>query len=122
MELNEVCVALLQTTTLVDMKTAADTTLYTVPAGKVCRVMELIVRDATASLAGGTSYSVTNFLQTFSLATLTTANTGYVVVKPTALALYVENAAAAVIKLTVTTGSTLAATATIDLFGILTDA
>lgn len=114
--------SLISTTTAVDMKTAQANTLYTVPTGKVLRITGLLVRDASVSLTGGTSYAVTNWRQAFSLATLTTVGTGYVHVFGADLALYVENAAAAVISFTVTTGSTSAATATIDLFGILSDA
>jgi len=115
--------AMINTTLLVNMQAgAAATALYTVPTGKVLRITGLMIRDVTASLAGGTSYSVTNWRLTFSLTGLTTANTGYYLVFGADLTLYVENAAASVIYLTVTTGSTLAATATIDLFGILSDA
>ena len=112
--------SLLSSTAAVDMKTAASTTLYTVPTGKVCRVTGLVVRDTTASLAGGTSYSITNWRQTFSLATLTTAATGYIHVFGADLAMYIETAAGVAITITVTTGATLAGTATIDLFGYLT--
>jgi hypothetical protein len=120
--MKEKSIALLSTTLLVDMKTAAATALFTVPTGKVCRITGIQVRNATASLAGGTSYSVTNWRQTFSLATLITLGTGYLFVLGADLAQYTEVAAAAVISLTVTTGSTAAATATVDLFGVLDDA
>ena len=112
--------ALLSTTTGVDMKTAAGTVLYTVPTGKVLRITGIVVRDTSASLAGGTSYSVTNWRQTFSLATLTTAGTGFISVSNADLAQYTEIAAAATVTFTVTTGATAAGTATIDIFGYLT--
>ncbi len=112
--------AILSTTTGVDMKTAAATTLYTVPTGKVCRVTGITVRDTTASLAGGTSYTITNWRATFSLAALTTAGTGYITVGGADLAQYIETAAGVAIQLTVTTGATAAGTATIDLHGYLT--
>lgn len=105
--------------TTVDMKTAASTALYVVPQGRTLRIVALVVRDPTASLAGGTSYSVTNWRQTFSLAALTTANTGYTVVLGADLAQYTELAAAATVNFTVTTGSTAAANATLDLIGYL---
>jgi len=120
--LKEKAVGVLSVTKLVDMKTAASTALLTVPTGKVARITGIIVGDATASLAGGSSYSITNWRQAFSLETLITANTGYVHVFGADLALYVETAAAAIIYLTVTTGSTLASTATITLLGVLEDA
>jgi hypothetical protein len=103
----------------VNMKTAAATTIFTVPVGKVCRIWAVTVRDASASLAGGTSYSITNFRQTFSLATLTTANTGYVTVHATDLAQYTEIAEATAVQITVTTGSTAASTATVEIWGWL---
>jgi hypothetical protein len=121
-DLKEKAIGLLSTTELVDMKTAGDTALFIVPTGKVCRITGIQIRNATASLAGGTSYSVTNWRQAFSLATLIAANTGYLFALGADLAQYTEVAAEATISLTVTVGSTLAATATIDLFGALDDA
>jgi hypothetical protein len=102
------------------MKTAAATLLYTVPAGKVCRITGITVRDTTASLAGGTSYAVTNWRAAFSLAALTTANTGFISVGGADLAQYIETAAGVAINFTVTTGATAAGTAVIDLHGFLT--
>jgi len=99
---------------VIDMKTAQANTIFV--ADRTCRITRVIVRDPSASLAGGTSYSITNFLQTFSLVNLTTV-AGYTIVQPTALALYTETAAGTAVQLTVTTGSTLAATATVDVFG-----
>jgi hypothetical protein len=102
------------------MKTAATTTIYTTPTNKVTRIMFVVVRDATASLAGGTSYSITNFRQTFSLANLITLGTGYLRVDSTDLTQFTETAGGTAIQLTVTTGSTSAANATIDVFGYTT--
>jgi hypothetical protein len=101
----------------VDMKTAASTTIFTTPVGKVTRISHVVVRDTTASLAGGTSYSFTQWRQAFSLANLTTAGTGYIVVYGADLTQYVELGAATAFQLTVTTGATAAGTATIDVFG-----
>lgn len=117
--LREKAIALLGSAT-VDMKTAASPTIFTTPAGKVCRITHVVVRDATASLAGGTSYTITNFRAAFSLATLVTANTGYLVVQATDLTQFTEIAGGTAVTLTVTTGSTLAANATIDVFGYYT--
>lgn len=111
--------SLLSTTTGVDMKTAASTALYVVPQGKVLRISGILVRDTSASLAGGTSYAVTGWRAAFSLAALTTATTGYIHVYGADLATYTEQIAAATINFTVTTGATAAGTATIDLFGTL---
>jgi hypothetical protein len=121
-QLNEKAAPVLLSTTTVDMKTAQSNLLYTVPTGKVLRITALLVRDPTASLASGTSYSVTNWRQAFSLTGLTTANTGYYYILGADLTVYVESAASVAIYLVVTTGSSLAANATIDLFGILSNA
>ena len=118
--LKEYCICLLGSKSGVDMKTAGSTTLFTVPVGKVCRITHVVVRDTTASLAGGTSYSITGFRATFSLAGLTTSGTGYMVIQATDLTQYTEQAAATNIQITVNTGATAAGTATIDVFGYLT--
>jgi len=105
----------------IDMKTAQANGLYTVPTGKVWRTTALMVRDTTASLAGGTSYSVTNWRQAFSLAALTTAGTGYIYVVGADLAQYTEVAAGSTVNFTVTNGASAAGTATLDLFGYSVD-
>src|SRR5215204_2805949 len=61
----------LATVTTVDMKTAGSTTLYTVPAGKTFYPHRVVIRNNSASLAGGTSYSFTGWRQTVSLAGMT---------------------------------------------------
>lgn len=120
--LKDKSICLLGSLSGVDMKTATTHTIFTTPIGKTTRVLFVVVRDPSASLVGGTSYSLTNFVQTFSLATLT-STTGYVVIGPihqitsTAPAQYTELASGTAFVLTVTTGSTGAATATIDVFG-----
>jgi hypothetical protein len=112
--------ALLGSLSAVDMKTAATTTLFTTPVGKVTRITHVVIRDASASLAGGTSYSFTSWVQTVSLANLITANTGFLVIAAVSGTQYTELAASTAFQLTVTTGSTLAATASIDVFGFTT--
>jgi hypothetical protein len=111
----------------IDMKTAATTTIFTAPTlsgTQKVRVMFVVFHSPTASLAGGTSYSLTGFVQTFSLATLTAA-TGYAAIGPifqittTAPTQYTELASGANFQLTVTTGSTLAANATIEVWGYI---
>lgn len=119
--LNENAITLLGSKSAVDMKTAAATTIFTVPVGKVCRITSVVVRDTTASLAGGTSYSITNWRATFSLAALTSAGTGFITVRGADLAQYTEIAGGTNVQLTVTTGATAAGTATIDIFGYLTN-
>lgn len=116
-------IALLGSATI-DMKTAATTTIFTTPTGKVTRIAYVVVRDPTASMAGGTSYNITNFRQAFSLATLTTLGTDYIFITPNGAAgtdvKYAETAAGTTIQLTVTTGTTAACNATIDVFGYTT--
>lgn len=119
-------IALLGSATI-DMKTAATTTIVTTPAGKVTRIFAVVVRDPTATLAGGTNYSFgTGFRNNAAvdLSSLTTANTDYIVLynqtnvgndqKST------EIAASTAFALTVTTGSTGAANATLDVFAYTT--
>lgn len=110
---------LLSTTSAVDMKTAASTTLYTVPTGFVGRISHVVIRDPSASMAGGTSYSFTQWKQTVDLSSLTTLATDYIVLDSNNTK-FQELAAATAFQITVTTGTTAACTATIDVFGYLT--
>ncbi|HLE04143.1 MAG TPA: hypothetical protein VI729_05970 [Anaerolineales bacterium] len=98
--------------------TGANPTLYTTPIGKVTRITHVVFRDPSASAAAATSLSVTSFRQTFSIANLITANTGYLVVQATDLAQYTEIAAGTAVVLTTTTGA--AVTVTVDVFGYTT--
>ena len=116
--LNTKAFTLLSTTTGVDMKTATSTTLYTVPTGKICYIATIVIRDTSASLAGGTEYDFTNFRQNVDLSSMTTLATDYIILDGNNTK-YTENVAAAAIQITVVTGSTAACTATIDLFGYL---
>ena len=120
----EKVIALLSSTASVDMKTAANTSLYTVPTGKSCVVTSVVVRGPTASLAGGTDYDLGFTSATYadwvdgqSLATMTTATTdAFPLFAPQKVTIGV---AAEIFKLKVNTGSTLAATTTIDVFGYI---
>lgn len=120
-------IALLGSLSGVDMKTAATTTIFTTPAGKVTRIAYVVIRDTSASLAGGTSYAFgTGFRNNAAvdLSSLTTAATDYIVLaNQTSIGndqKSTEIAAATAFQIVVTTGSTLAATATIDVFGYCT--
>lgn len=112
-------IALLGSLSGVDMKTAASTTIFTSPVGKVTRLAYVVIRDTTASLAGGTSYSFTNFRQTVDLSSLTTAATDYIILDGNNVK-YTEIAASTAVQITVTTGATLAGTATVEFFGYTT--
>lgn len=116
--LNEYAITKLATITGVDMKTAASTTLYTVPVGKSLLAFAVCVRNNTASLAGGTSYSVTNFRSAVDLSGMTTT-TGMRWILASDNTTYLISTAGTVIYWVVTTGATAAGTATIDLFGEL---
>lgn len=117
-DLKEKSIALLSSTT-VGMQTADGAqTIYTVPAGKALRIAAVVVRDPTASLAGGTDYDFTGFRQTVDLSSLTTSGTDYIVLDGNN-AVYSEQAASTAIQITPNTGSTADADATIDLFGYL---
>ena len=98
----------------IDMKTAASTTIFT--PERSCRILRVVVRNPSATLVGGSSYTLTNFRAAFSLVTLT-STTGYLVVQATDLTQFTEVPAGTAVQLTVTTGSTAAATATVDVFG-----
>jgi len=108
----------LATITGIDMKTAASTTLYTPPAGKSLIVDHIVIRSNSASLAGGTSYAWTNWRSAVDLSGMTTTtgtrtlwtvdNTTYVPIPPLTA-----------FQVTITTGSTAACTAVIDVWGYL---
>lgn len=118
--LKEKGIALLSTTTGVNMQNAAGAqTLFTVPTGKVARITHVVVRDISATLAGGTDFDFTQWRQTVDLSAMTTANTDYRVINGNDTK-YQELAAGTAFQITPSTGSTGAATATIDVFGYLT--
>jgi len=116
--LRENAITLLESTSGVDMKTAASTTLFTVPVGKVAYIAAVVVRDPSASMAGGTDYDFTQWKQTVDLSSLTTANTDYIVLDGNNTK-YQELAASTAFQITVNTGTTAACTATLDVFGYL---
>lgn len=97
------------------------TTIYTVPTGKVLYITNIVVRDPTASLAGGTDIDFTGFKQTVDLSSMTTSGTDYMVLDGNN-AVYSEQSAGTNIQVTPNTGATADVDATIDLFGYLVDA
>ena len=120
-ELNTKGIALLKTTTGVPMNGSpgTTTTLYTVPTGKTAYVFAVLVRDTSATLAGGTDFDFTGWRQTVDLSGMTTASTRFCWINAETPANYTEVAAAATFQITPTVGSSGAATATIDVFGFL---
>ena len=117
-DLKENAITKLATVTGVDMKTAASVTLYTVPVGKILYVTYVVIRDPSASMAGGTEYDFTQWKQDIDLSSLTTLGTDYIVLDGNN-AKYQELAAGTAFQITVVTGTTAACTATIDVFGFL---
>ncbi len=121
----EVSIALLKTVTGVDMKTAGKTNLYTVPTGKTAYVVFVVVREPSASMAGGTDYdfgtgaNADTWRQTVNLSSMTTLATDYMVIAGADVTKYADSAAASVFGIKVITGTTVACTATIDVFGFL---
>ena len=117
--LNELARTKVATVTGVDMKTAASTTLYTVPTEKSFIPTSVVIRNNSASLAGGTSYSFTGWLQTVDLSGMTTASTTYRILQSTTNTSYTVAIAGSTFQITVTTGSSVACTATVDVWGYL---
>jgi hypothetical protein len=116
--LKENCICRVSTTASVDMKTAASTTLFTVPTGKTFYVDHVVIRGNSASLAGGTSYAFTSWRSGVDLSGMT-VTTGFRVLNMVDNTTYTAIAAAGVFQITVTTGSSAACTATIDVYGYL---
>ena len=123
--LNEYAITKVATVSGVDMKTAAKTVLYTVPTGKTFYPMFVVVREASASLAGGTDYDIgtganaDTWRQTVDLSSMTTLATDYMVISGADVTKYTDCAAASEFGIKVITGSTADCTATIDVFGFL---
>jgi hypothetical protein len=112
-------ISLLGSKISVDMRTAGTTTIFTTRADKTTRITHVAVRNPSASMAGGTSFSFTNWRQTVDLSSLTTASTDYIVIDGNN-AKYTEISESTAFALTVTTGTTAPCTATIDVFGYIT--
>lgn len=117
-KLQKNALTLLSSTSGVDMKTAASTTLFTIPVGDVGYISHIVIRDPSASMAGGTDYDFTQWKQTVDLSSLTTLGTDYIILDGNNTK-YQELAASTAFQITVNTGTTAACTATIDVFGYL---
>lgn len=115
---------LLSTTALVDANVTTKTTLYTVPASKVCYVTKVVLRDASTSMTTAT-FGVgfnANADDVIANATRTalTGGTLYEIIPAKAGAK--EGAAADVLGVQCDTPQGAAATITVDVFGYLVDA
>lgn len=115
--------SLLASVSGVDMKTVAKTDLFTVPAGKKCLVTMITVRLPSASLAGGVDYdfgdgaAADTWKTAVDLSAMT--NTAHYYATTAMGAVVIVFDAGDVFGIKPITGSTLAATATIDVFGYL---
>lgn len=125
MNLNELAVTKVATVTGVDMQTVAKNILYTVPVGKSFIPVAVVVRDGSDSLAGGTDYDIgagancDTWRQTVDLSSMTTPGTDFMVVTGADVTKYTKCVAGDEFGIKPITGSTAAATATIDVFGYL---
>ena len=119
----EKTITLLGTATSVSLSTG-NTTIFTVPTGKVSRVTHVCFRDVVGTMNGTGSVHITGWRQTIVLPVIA-AGTGYAFVygAETAgvTASYTEQAAATAIQVLVnaTCGTTI--TATVDIFGYLSN-
>lgn len=124
-DIKENTIVRLITVTGVDMKTAGKTNLYTVPTGKTLYVTHVVVREPSASMAGGNDYdfgtgaNADTWRQTVDLSSMTTQDTDYMVISGADVTKYTDCAAASVFGIKVIAGTTSACTATIDVFGFL---
>ncbi len=123
--LNELSICKIATVLAVDMKTVAKNTLFTVPAGKVFRPFAVLIRNPSASMAGGTDFDIgsgancTTWRQAVDLSSLTTLNTDYIYLIQQSDQKYTEEVAGNVFGIKPITGTTAACTADIDVFGTL---
>jgi len=121
-DLAKYSICLVSTVSGVDMKTAGETVLVSVPVGLTFIPFGAVIRNNSASLAGGTDYDfgaasgASTWLQSVDLSgmTITTTNRWLLSASNTG---YTPIPAGGSFVIKVSTGSTLAATATIDVFG-----
>lgn len=119
--LKEISIALLGSVSGVDMEAGAGpTVLLTVPADKVARITHVVIRDISATLVGGSDYDFTNWVQDVDLSGITTATTTKYFIVTGDNTQWVELGEGVDFQITNSTGSSGAATATIDVFGYLT--
>lgn len=111
-------IALLASKASVNMQNGAGaTTLFTTPLGKTTHIAFVVVRNVSATLAGGTDYDFTSWRQTVDLSGFTSVTNIYRVLFATDNTSYTDLASGTAFQITPSTGSTGAATATIDIYG-----
>jgi hypothetical protein len=115
---NKSVITCLSTTASVNMVAGAGpTTLYTVPAGKTAIITHVVIRTISASLAGGVDFDFTGWRQTVDLSSITSAYATSYICLDCNNAVYTPAVAASTFQITNSTGSTGAATCTIDVWG-----
>jgi hypothetical protein len=121
--LNQNAITLLAKATVNLQNGAAKSTIYTVPTGKSMIPVQVVIRNPTASLAGGTDFDLGDganadtWKNTVNLSTMT-ATTDFMVIDGSNVK-YTVFDAGDVFGIKPVTGATLAATATAELFGYL---
>lgn len=116
--LKENALTRIATMNLVDMKTTGSVALFTTPVGKTFYVDTIVIRNNTASLAGGGNYAFTNWRSAIDLSGMSTTN-GYRKLFTADNTTYTGIAAGSVFYINVVSGSTLPCTASLDVFGHL---
>lgn len=112
--------ALLGSATVNMQNAAGAQTIFTTETGKTTRIVCVVIRDTTASLAGGTDFDFTSWRQTVDLSGMTTVGSSYRALYATDNTDFSEIAAGTAFQVTPSTGATAAANATIDVFGYTT--
>jgi len=108
----------------VDMQTSQKVDLFTVPTGRTAIITHVVVRDISASLAGGTDYdfgtgvNADSWVQGVDLSGMTNVGSDVRVIDASG-GIYGECAAESVFAVMVNTGSTVVATVVVDVFGYL---
>jgi len=108
----------------VDMQTAQKVDLFTVPVGRTAIITHVVVRETSASLAGGTDYdfgtgmNADSWVQGVDLSGMTNGGSDVRIIDAGS-GIFSECAAESVFGVNVNTGATAAATATVDVFGYL---
>lgn len=125
MELNDYSLSMVARVTGVDMQTTGKTTLFTVPNGKTFIPFAVLVHQPDDSLAGltdvdiGSGASCDTWRQTVDLSSMTTADTDFMWITGSDVTKYTESGEGAEFGININSGATAAATATIDVYGIL---
>jgi hypothetical protein len=117
-KLEEIAITKLTTASAVDMKTSGSVTLYTVPIDKSAYITNVIIRNTSASIAGGTDYGFTNWKQAIDLSSLSASGLDYIVLDGNNTK-FTKLSAGTPFQIAINVGASGSYTATIDVFGYL---